>query len=69
MNQETYEALKTILKWVEIHSGSEVTKERFMLESWIDEVAKEYDEDNECTHCGKHDGNKTKDCSWCGFEL
>ena len=49
MNQETYEALKRLLKWSVdrvINTKGKftlpITKDINQLEDWIDEVAKEY---------------------------
>lgn len=53
MNKETYEALKRIIKyakdmnilrWKYYNKNSEYYKEITAVESWIDEVAKEYEE-------------------------
>ena len=61
MNKETYEALKALISY--FRSGPTdaegvYDKELTRVESWIDEVAKEYDEnddlaDDNCGFCGK----------------
>ena len=61
MNKETYEALKSVIDIVNYFvemDNSEVfnvknLKDIKQVESWIDEVAKEYEEERYCVKCGK----------------
>ena len=64
MDKKTYEALKDVVS--ALHDtiiGRELEKELTQVESWIDEVAKEYVEDEEL--CKKHgcDSNHKPACS------
>ena len=61
MDKETYEALKNIInavknKWYKEYNEL-AEKNIKLIDKWIDEVAKEYvDEDRSCRKCGKTSG-------------
>ena len=44
MNKETYEALKRIISFIRGKSKELRNNDTLAIESWIDEVAKEYDD-------------------------
>ena len=44
MDKKTYEALARIMSWVEIHSGSELTQDRWAVLGWMAEIEKEIDD-------------------------
>ena len=42
MNEETYEALKRVIKFVRGKSNELKNNDTIAVESWVDEVSKEY---------------------------
>ena len=56
MNKETYEALKRLISKAKTYDlGIKMNNDIKQIESWIEEVAKEYESDkwNKCLKCGK----------------
>jgi hypothetical protein len=66
MNKETYEALKRLVAHIQKMSSSarlDILGEILQVKSWIDEVAKEYQEEK-CPSCGEVSDNLGR-CKCC----
>lgn len=49
MNAETYDALKRVIKYVDVNfNGEKIYKDIEQLKNWIDEVAGYYEPGGEC---------------------